>query len=498
MIAPLPTLLLLLLVLLLQLQYIDSNDNSSNNDNNSSNDYCDRSLLSITNIISSCNNGNIGIGINCDCNSNNCNLPFISSYLPLSSLYLNEYRNERKYICDKLLSIEFGQLLLNTSNIIKQQGYPFDRVCQSSDDPNCHTPTIGKYIRYQSLMQFHRFKGYLNNDNDNYHKNDLIDIDFPHGWLWTLVDKCNDIGLAGKWNCIFRSITESIPSSPDKLHKLSHSNLVSWPQISDITLKDMFNIKHNNINNIAQVLMYGKIMDMMSKPTPLVEEFIVRYLSNVNQHLHDKMFPSVSMHVRQGDACDIVTNDVNEKITTATDNNRRKCYSVDAYMSKLYKLKELYGVKRVYLATDSQDMIYRTFAEKDFNWIYINVTRDAFNSRTYVDHRMRQETSFREIALFSAVADLELMRRGDIFLGAFSSHYSKLSYYLMSGSKMRAIPFISVDYTLSCDQLDTCTDETIGKRPHSINDMINWAPECIHNVLDWSPRPGEDPCGIYT
>jgi hypothetical protein len=167
-------------------------------------------------------------------------------------------------------------------------------------------------------------------------------------------------------------------------------------------------------------------------------------------------------------------------------------------MSKLYKLKELYGVKRVYLATDSQDMIYRTFVEKDFNWIYINVTRDAFNSRTFVDNRMRHETSFREIALFSAVADLELMRRGDIFLGAFSSHYSKLSYYLMSGSKMRAIPFISVDYTLACDQLDTCTDETIGKRPHSINDMINWAPECIRNVLEWSPRADEDPCGIYT
>ena len=422
----------------------------------------------------------------------------MTSYLPLPSLYLNDYRNERKYICDKLLSIEFGNLLLNTSNIVKRQGFPFNRICQSPDD--CHSITIGKYIRYHSLMQFHRFQGYLNNVDDNYHKNNLIDIDFPVGWKWSFVHKCREIGLAGSYNCIFRSITESIVSSPDKLHKLSHINLVSWPQISNTILKEMFNIKHNNINNIAQVLMYGKILEMMSKPSKIVEEYIVQYLSNVNQHLHDKNIPSVSMHVRQGDACDKMVNTVNEKITSVLmpTNNYRICYSVDVYMSKLYKLKELYGVKRVYLATDSQDMIDRTYIEKEFNWIYINVTRDIFNSRTFVDHRMKNEEIFRQIALFSAVADLELMRRGDIFLGAFSSHYSKMAYYLMSGSKMRPIPFISVDYTLSCDTLDDCTNENIAKRPHSLIDIINHAPDCIHNLREFSPRDYEDPCGIYT
>jgi hypothetical protein len=212
------------------------------------------------------------------------------------------------------------------------------------------------------------------------------------------------------------------------------------------------------------------------------------------------MTPSVSMHVRQGDACDDMTNEVNDKITQVvmSANNHRICYSVDVYMSKLYKLKELYGVSRVYLATDSQNMIDKTYLEKDFNWIYINVTRDIFDSRTFVDHRMRNEELFRETALFSGVADLELMRRGDIFLGAFSSHYSKLAYYLISGSKMRPIPFISVDYTLACDQLDSCSDDDIAKRPHTLVDIINWAPECIHNLREWSPRDNEDPCGIYT
>jgi hypothetical protein len=349
-------------------------------------------------------------------------------------------------------------------------------------------------------MEYHRFQGLLNIADDKYQKNNLYDIDFPNGWIWSSdVRACNEKSLGGQWNCIFRSITDSIPS-PDKLHKLSHINLSSWPQISYTILKEMFLIKRNNINNIAQVMMYGKILDMMSKPSVIVEEFMERYVSNVNQYLHDKMFPSVSMHVRQGDACGVMIDDIQQKITSVSSDigKNRHCYSVDAYMSKLYQLRDMYGIKRVYLATDSQDMIFRTYSETQFNWIFVNISRDTFNSKEYIDHRVFNEKEFREIAVFSAVADLDLLRRGDIFLGAFSSHYSKLAYYLMSGSKMRPIPFISVDFTLACDQLDQCTDETISARPHTINDMINYAPECLHNVLPWSPQENEDPCGVYT
>ena len=92
-------------------------------------------------------------------------------------------------------------------------------------------PSIGKYIRYHSLMEYHRFQGYLNNADDQYQKNNLIDIDFPNGWVWSSdINICNEKSLGGQWSCIFRSIKDSIPS-PDKLHKLSHINLVSFPQI---------------------------------------------------------------------------------------------------------------------------------------------------------------------------------------------------------------------------------------------------------------------------
>ena len=481
--------LIVLLLVLVVLEYTSSDNN----------EYCDRSLLSVANAISYCHDGHIGIGNQCQCSSGsgsgNCELAYMRSFLPSSSSYLLEYRNERMTVCDRLLSHEFGRLLLNTSIITKGQGYPVNKVCglELPYDVNCHTPSIGKYIRYQSLMQYHRFKGLLN-DND---KNDFIDIDFPHGWIWSVGDTCNSVNLSGRWSCIFRSITESV-SSLERVHKVSHINLASWYNTSLIVLKDMFNIKYNNDNSVVHIMMYGKIMEMMSKPSSVVEEYIEHHLTNNNQHLHDKEYPSVSMHVRQGDACDNIINDVDIKITKVNiNNNIRNCYSIDAYMLKLHQLKDMYGVKRVYLATDSQDMIYRTITENEFNWIYINTTRDSFNSHLYIDNRMRFDQSFREVALFSAVADLELMKRGDIFLGAFSSHYSKLAYFLMSGSKMRPIPFISLDHTLACDQLDTCDDENISRRPHTVSDIINWAPECIHDILPWSPTGNEDPCGIY-
>ena len=77
----------------------------------------------------------------------------MTSYLPSSLLYLNEYRNERKYICDKLLSIEFGQLLLNTSNINKKQGYPFDKVCHYKLTTPNNYQYINFVLRYENGLQ---------------------------------------------------------------------------------------------------------------------------------------------------------------------------------------------------------------------------------------------------------------------------------------------------------------------------------------------------------
>ena len=89
------------------------------------------------------------------------------------------------------------------------------------------------------------------------------------------------------------------------------------------------------------------------------------------------------------------------------------------------------------------------------------------------------------------------MRRGDIFLGAFSSHFSKIAYYIMAGEKMFLPPFISLDYPLSCDTTDACSAEDIIRRNLTIEQIISRAPECQREDDGGWVEKGRDPCGIY-
>ena len=91
----------------------------------------------------------------------------------------------------------------------------------------------------------------------------------------------------------------------------------------------------------------------------------------------------------------------------------------------------------------------------------------------------------------------------DILLGAFSSHFSKLAYYLMIGHHFQLLPFISLDYPLACDTTDHCSLNDIMRRNFTINDVINHCPECQKlgkEGLPWGIHDGSDadPCGIYS
>jgi hypothetical protein len=178
----------------------------------------------------------------------------------------------------------------------------------------------------------------------------------------------------------------------------------------------------------------------------------------------------------------------------------RPCFSVDVYMDALRHLRSRYGSLRVYLSTDSKEMIERAHQETDYTWVFANTSRAIFNNRDnmgifkYIDYL---HDNANEEVLFGGLADLALLSRGDIFLGAFTSHFSKVAYFSMVGQHMRILPFISLDYPLDCDTTDSCTSEDLEKRHSSMEDLATWAPECYRGKLPWSPGEDKDPCGVY-
>jgi len=193
---------------------------------------------------------------------------------------------------------------------------------------------------------------------------------------------------------------------------------------------------------------------------------------------------SVSMHVRQGDSCDVTFDSPIDHMETYLQGapelenrlKKRPCFSIDVYMGKLELLRQRYRVNKVFLATDSEDMIARAHQHPEYHWVYINMSRAIFSKENgWIDFRKEPD---RKNILFSAIADLLLMRSGDIFLGSFAGHFSKIAYYIMSGAQMRLPPFISLDYPLSCDTVEGCSDSQVLARNQTVEDIIVRAPEC--------------------
>lgn len=475
-----------------------------------------------------CRDGTIGTGMNCQCDDDgDCKLLMKRSFLP-SPNSLDVSRQQE--LCDVEFSNLIEESFANFTFFTAHAGYP-----QGCSNSNCHSPSIGKYLRYTSLLEYYQLKK---------DKTSLFDIKFPTGFRWSRgISSCE---LIDGWQCLFKNMS-------DRNHLYSKSNEKSVHLLHDESVKwysEILNYRENRPDHAVQLIIYGKLLVMLSRPSSLVVRFLGDHLTSTHasyhaymadsglieevsesdeptfsHHTHHHFIPepcsqthefanmspsmhkslcrtfSVSMHVRQGDSCDFVLDVSVEVITNYLrgELEQRPCFSIDVYMKKLYLLRMMYGVHRVYLATDSQDMIDRTHKHTEYHWIYLDINRTFLEKRFgWIDDR---KDSDNENISFSAVADLMLMRRGDIFLGAFTSHFSKLAYYMMVGTRMRLPPFISLDYPLSCDTIDSCSTTDLELRNFTIEDIVSRAPECqrtIKGKLRGSVEAGDDPCGIYS
>jgi len=454
-------------------------------------------------------------------------------YLPTRNEVDEIHYNKQEVKCNRLFRLALSKHLYANKAFTKHNGYPQD----CSKPSECHRPSLGKYIRYNSIMQFHAFQG---SKNDT-----LYDFQYSYGFRWSSsIPVCNTDGVRNSWECGFKPFSkvleEQAAQLTPRLEKIDSEERKGNPNGMDngfVTSKDFFEntalphvdiIRRGKKNNGVQMLLYSRTLNLMIHSSEAAQKYIAertvtlnpnvaanyfkeQYSGNITMHdsnTHNlgtfhRAPPSVSMHVRQGDSCDRVLNstqgDMTNYITkTASGKVVRPCFSIDVYLRELQSLREKYGILRVYLSTDSQEMLQRIQNEPDFTWVYVNSSRSMLANRKgeaqYIDYLPSQ---YNEDVLFGGLGDLALLSKGDIFLGAFSSHFSKIAYFAMVGHHMRVLPFSSLDYSLECDTTDSCTNEDIKKRNLTMEALVTWAPECIRGVLPWSPSEKSDPCGIY-
>lgn len=448
-----------------------------------------------------CPDGTVGEGPDCHCPQENCSIAYLRSYLPNLSDIETAYNNSRLLKCNRDAYFGLAEYRVQHSQFVSFRGYPLHVHCSPEIEEqavaarayNYCLNSLGKYLRYNSLMVFHHMAGA---------EVDLVpETEYPATWRNSRhVSACKRKGrrLDG-WNCLFNKLSETMRDAAGQ-----YQGFVAF---------DIFNhigrIRRNRRDHVAQMILYGHALTLMATPSEAVLEYLHDHLAELHADVAsgdgaDLPFaPSVSMHVRQGDSCDFVLLDEDgdaegygrTRCLNAKKNYTRPCYSINVYMKKLHMLRKKYGVRRVYLATDSPDMIARAQRETRFHWIYVDSPKSALHhGKGWVDFHAADDS---EDVTLSAVADLTLLQAGDIFLGAFTSHFSKLTFYLMVGQQMRIPPFVSLDYPLSCDTVDNCSDNDITRRGLSIADIIGWAPECVRAQHGGWVRDNLDACGVY-
>jgi hypothetical protein len=216
-----------------------------------------------------------------------------------------------------------------------------------------------------------------------------------------------------------------------------------------------------------------------------VERFLSRHVGEEARGDDPASHPSVSMHVRHGDACHVRRKKKNERETTERGwygLGGRPCYEPEVYMAELERLRTMYGVRRVYLATDSSDMLRMVQQDKKYEWVYLNASRDALkvdSGGTFIEQRLpflkedvHKNThggpfSIQELELVSlgAASDVVLMSQGDIFIGTSGSVFSRVGYYAMLGEQGTIVPFSSVDgIPFCCNGISNCAVEAMHKR----------------------------------
>ena len=427
---------------------------------------CEESDFSIFQALHGCKDDMVGIGSDCTCNEDTeCRFGHVREYLPSPEVYLQKFRQQRSNMCDRRLGNQMRTTLLQ-KNIEKHRAFP-------QDDANPGINTVGKDVRYNAIMAYAHFEP-MNNESTLY--------DFVHpGYPWTSgTPACAGDPDLQDWNCLYKPLASlgDHDFGPAKI-KASHVHAALQARTQR--------------SHIVQVMLYGLFLDMMTVSSDPAMEYMAQNLKEIVNFPDDDSVPSVGMQVRGGDSCDVVYDHEDPELYVHyLGVHGRPCFAPQVYLKRLRQLQEMYGVKKVYLATDSEDMIAAAHEATDFNWVYLDIDRSAFSP----GHGWIESTGAlnRTVAVYSGVADFDLLARGDIFVGTFTSHYSKVGMYKMAGQLMDLPPFISLDYTQCCDTVDVCSAEEIDKRGFNIEQCINGAVEC-RREFGWVGN--QDPCGIY-
>jgi len=148
--------------------------------------------------------------------------------------------------------------------------------------------------------------------------------------------------------------------------------------------------------------------------------------------------PVISMHVRHGDSC-------------FDHRAQRSCHKFAEYLAAARQIRDKYGVASIFLATDDMAVIAEAKNSTEFNFMVRSSASPGFYSgvgaKEFVERRLARGDGDAGLVGWDAALDVEMMGRGNFFIGTLSSSLGRLGFMRMTGLQRYVPPFISLDFS---------------------------------------------------
>lgn len=198
----------------------------------------------------------------CDDDPTRCKIQFLRSFLPDSAYYLNSLKDSRRNRCDSRLSTLLDSWLTNHGHIMTHPGYNYTEWSQKI--------SIAKYARFAAMLQYKLFSGQKNDTLINFYYPGVL------GWAWSdSVSNCT--GNYSNWNCAF----EKFRNSNIRKSIAQNTNIAT-------NMDEIFSYRQKKIKHIIQVLLFGKLLSIISRPSNLVKKYMADNIVSINPSVWNK------------------------------------------------------------------------------------------------------------------------------------------------------------------------------------------------------------------
>ena len=145
--------------------------------------------------------------------------------------------------------------------------------------------------------------------------------------------------------------------------------------------------------------------------------------------------PIIGVHIRHGDGCL---------------HGRRKqhgCKPLSHYMDEVRTMRDMYGVNRVFISTDSTTALAETKAyEPEFEFVYLDMSREKYNTKTKIENQMEAGKGFdSHDIMISSLRDMLLLAESDYLVTHQASTMSRIALQLATLRLKHVPPYVSMD-----------------------------------------------------